>query len=503
MRETTALLGDAAVRLLTLVGPGGAGKSRLALRLAEILRPRFQEGVAFVPLSSVPSAEYLATTLAEALGLSLYGGEDNRQQVLNFLRDREILLLLDNFEHLLSEADWLLEITQQAPRVKFLVASRESLGIRGERHYEVGGLSTPPSPEVGDLESFDAVRLFLVEARRTRPSDTPPEEDLPFLVELCRYLEGMPLGLELAAAWAPERGVRRVLKEIRQGGDLSVSSAEGVPERHRSLRAVFEHSWNRLRKDMQSVLTRLSVFQAPFSPEDAEGALKVPSAALALLSDKSFLRPTASGRYAMHNLMRQFASEKLAAAPAELEEAHGRHAAYFSALAETRGALLHGPRQQEALEELASEIDNLRAARAYAAERRLAGEILRLQEALAEYYDARGLYGEGSRIFARAAEAWEETGTNRTSAARRGVSWRGKGASGAAWGTPTAPRSFCGGDSTSCVGRAPRRRSCSPSISWPSRFPPRKGTSGKSCTFSRRAWKSPERSGTCRASSFP
>ncbi len=402
------LLSDPSCRLLTLVGPGGVGKTRLAQEVAAQSAARFTDGVCFVPLVSVQSSEFLGSAIANALKITSFGQEDMKKQVLNYLREKETLLVLDNFEHLLEEADWLLKIREEAPKVKFIITSRESLGLRAEKIFEVQGLKVPTDEDEVGIEKYGSIQLFLHKAREAQPDFQLTEEDKPYLIHLCQFLDGMPLGLELAAAWVRALPLKEILGEIRRNRDFLVSTYGDLPERHRSLRAAFEHSWNMLSANQKEVLRKLSVFEGPFQGGAAEFVTGAPATNLALLADKSILRKNPFGRFEIHSLLKQFIVEKLEEAPALKEEVHQKHCLYYAGFMRERGAWFFGSRQKEAVEAVGGEIEDIRAAWGWAVEKRMQAEMEMFLEALFCYYDIRGLYQEGEKIFGLGAKTLEE-----------------------------------------------------------------------------------------------
>jgi predicted ATPase len=233
-------------RALTILGPGGIGKTRLALQVAKTLAGRFLDGVYFVPLAALESAHQLVTGLADALGFAFQRAGDPQAQLLDYLRGKEMLLVLDNFEHLQEGAGLVAEVLQHAPEVKAIITSRVRLNLSWEWTFELGGLAVPvaaaPLP-LDDLEAYSAVQLFLSSARRVRRDFSLEPAVAPALARICRLVEGMPLALELAAAWARVATVEEIAAEIERGLDLLATSAPDVPARHRSMRAVLDHSW--------------------------------------------------------------------------------------------------------------------------------------------------------------------------------------------------------------------------------------------------------------------
>jgi len=360
------LLDDPACRLLTLVGPGGAGKTRLALEAASRRLDRYQHGVHFVPLASVASPELLPAAMAAALGFRIdmeFSGFEARQQLLDFLHERTTLLILDNFEHLVEGSPLLAEVAEEAPGVAMLATSRERLGIRSEWVLDVDGLGVSGDGGRGD----GAIRLFAERARQADAAFALTEDVRPQVARICRLVEGMPLGIELAAAWMPLLPCAEIADEIERGLDFLSTTARDVPERHRSMRAVFDRSWRLLTPEQRDVLERLSVFRGGFT---REGAATVAGADLRALSDlvgKSLVRRLELGRFEIHELLRQYAAARLADDPGRERRAFEDHAAHYTGRLRSRRADLLGRRVAGARDELRGELADLRAAAEWAA----------------------------------------------------------------------------------------------------------------------------------------
>ncbi len=324
-----------------------------------------------------------------------------KKQVLNFLREKEMLLILDNFEHLLEEGDWLSKIKEEAPKVKFILTSRESLGIRGEKVFEVRGLKSPIDEHEVEIERYGSVQLFLFKARESNPDFQLVEEEKPYLIHLCRFLDGMPLGLELAAAWMKTLSISAILSEIRKNRDFLVGAYGDLPERHRSLRAAFEYSWNMLSATQKEMLKKLAVFQGPFRGEAAEFVTGSPATHLALLADKSILRKASPVRFEVHSLLKQFIEEKLEEVPALKREIHEKHCRYYAGFMKERVTRFMGPSQKSALEEVGEEIEDIKTGWNWALEKEMLAEIGSYLESLFFYFDIRGLYNDGEKVFGK------------------------------------------------------------------------------------------------------
>jgi predicted ATPase/DNA-binding SARP family transcriptional activator len=363
-----ALLDDPACRLLTLVGLGGVGKSRLALQAAIEQLDAFAHGVYFVPLATVASVALCVMAIGEAIGCPFAGDAEPKAQLFNFLRNKEMLLVLDNFEHLLEAADLLAEMLATAPEVSVLVTSRERLALQGEWLFEVQGLPYPPAQLVASAawddalcERYSAMHLFLKCAARLQPGFALDKVEYGCVARICRLVEGMPLAIELAAAWVRVLSCAEIAGQIEQGIEILASSLRDLSPRHRSVYAVFDYSWALLSPAEQAVLRKLSVFRSGCRRESGEQVAGASLPLLAALVDKSWLRRTPAGRYTLHELLRHYGWQKLEQAGEAAETQH-RHLAYFLGLAEAAEPHLQEMQSTAWLKQLEVEEDNLRAA---------------------------------------------------------------------------------------------------------------------------------------------
>jgi predicted ATPase len=361
LEEIDGLLDDPGCRLLTLVGPGGAGKTRLALEAAARRVDRYPHGVHFVPLASVASPDFLGPALSESIQFAVdavHSGFSAQDQLLDYLSERSTLLVLDNFEHLVEGSGFLSEVIERAPQVALLTTSRERLNVQSEWVFDVDGLGLAESGN----GSASAMRLFVERATQVAPGLTLDDAEYSQALRICRLVDGMPLGIELAASWASVLSCAEIADEIEGNIDFLATSMRDVPERHRSLRAVIDQSWRLLTDEQRSAFSRLSVFRGSF---DRSAAAAVTGADVRLLSElvaKSLLRRPDFGRFELHELLRQYAAEQLRSSSAEEAYARERHARHYATMLLERRAALMGPELAEARDELRGELDNLRAA---------------------------------------------------------------------------------------------------------------------------------------------
>jgi predicted ATPase/DNA-binding SARP family transcriptional activator/Flp pilus assembly protein TadD len=428
LAELAELIANPDCRLVTLVGPGGIGKSRLALQMAADQVGAFAHGVYFVPLAAVSSPELIVSALADAIEFTFHDHQDPKEQLLNYLHDskREMLLVLDNVEHLLprsassaskgeSVVELLAELLKRAPGVVLLATSRERSALQEEWVYEVAGLTYPTSLHTPSLlgegpgerwETYSAIALFQQRASQAQRRFSLSEE-APHVARICQLVEGMPLGVELAAAWVSVHSCETIAQELEGDLDILTTSLRNVPARQRSVRATFEHSWRLLSEVERDAFIRLSVFRGGFRLEAAVQVAGASASTLSALLDKSLLRRVAPDRYDMHDLLRQYAAEKLEAKPQALQETQMQHTRHFAAFLERQVERLKGKQQRQALLDMVVEVENARQAWLQAVTHGCVREIDQSLESLYHFYEAQGRFREGIDLFARAIERWQ------------------------------------------------------------------------------------------------
>jgi non-specific serine/threonine protein kinase len=413
IEEVAGLLRAPAVRLVTLTGPGGTGKTRLALEVARALVAEYRDGVFAVDLSQLSEPGLVAAHVGHALGVREAGSAPMSELLSRHLRDRELLLVVDSFEHLLSAAPLVSELLSAAPALKVLATSREPLHLRHEREVAVEPLEVPvfgSLPPLDELERTGAVALFLERAQAARPWFALTAENARAVVEICRRLDGLPLALELAAARVKLLSPQAMLERFDQRLKLLTGGARDLPARQQTMRGAIAWSYDLLDDGERELLCRLAVFSGGWTLGAAEAVCG--SAGLdvldgiASLVDKSLLRQRGEedgeSRFRMLDLVREFALEQLEA-NGWGDEARGEHARYFLRLAEEAGPELRGAEQAVWLERVGREHDNLRAALSLLLERS-PEEGVRLASALQRYWHIRSHYTEGLSWIERALE---------------------------------------------------------------------------------------------------
>ena len=406
LAQVRALLRRDGVRLVTLSGPGGTGKTRLALQAVAEMADEFAHGVWFVPLAPIRDPELVLPAVAAALDVKDAPGVSPAEALKEFLRERRLLLILDNFEQILDAGPSAAELLAAAPGLKILVTSRGLLRVYGEHDFPVPPLTLPcAGKSLSECNQSEAVRLFAERARAVKPAFAVTDENAPALAALTAQLDGLPLAIELAAAqirmFTPEAMLAELCVACGGGGSLELLSggARNLPERQRTLRGAIAWSYDLLDEDEREAFRRLGVFSGGW---DRGGAAVVldknrSRAALQSLLDKSLLRVCDEGgepRFEMLETLREFALERLDE-HGEGDDARARHSAHFLSLAETCSSRLEGPDQQRWSERLAREFDNFRAALARALARKDADAALRFAANLGPLWNQRGRYSEG------------------------------------------------------------------------------------------------------------
>ncbi len=400
-------------RLLTLVGPGGIGKSRLAIETAAKLADPFRHGVYFIALAPIPSAEAVPQAIAEAIGLSLASNEEPRRQLLNYLRSKRQLLVLDNFEHVIEAVGLVDEILRGAPEVKILATSRIKLNLSGEAVYSVSGLHVHSRNSTESFVKNEAVQLFVVTVRRSKPDFEVGRYDVGSLRKILALVQGSPLGILLAASWVDLLSVG----EIAQTFDFLETDMRNMPERQRSIRAVFDYSWQLLSQSERDLFSALSVFRGGFTRQAAQKVAGASLRQLANLANKSFLSTSPDvGRYGVHELLRQYGEEALRDSKGRYKSAKAAHDQFYAAFMDQAWYRIRHNEQREAILDIEADIENVRTAWRHLVAFGDPAGALRMVRSLWFIHEIRGWHVAGDEIFAEAiqrGDRWPQTDSRR------------------------------------------------------------------------------------------
>jgi DNA-binding SARP family transcriptional activator/predicted ATPase len=412
--EIGRLLASPDCHLLTLVGMGGMGKTSLALQAAREHLEDFLHGVFWVPLALLRHPDQVLTAMIEAMQIT--PGEDPETRLFDYLRGKSLLLLLDNFEHLIpsqphgNEAALNLvnKIIQSLPNVKLLVTSRERLRLRSEWVYSLEGLPYPPDYAAESAETlphYAAIQLFVHRAQQVMSHFPDQTGNYQQIARICKLVCGNPLGIELASGWVDQLTCQAIADSIEADLDFLVTTLRDIPDRHHSIRAVFDHSWKLLSADEQAVLRKLSVLLSPFRQAAAREISQAAPHQLTSLVNKSFLHLDIAGRYSMHLLLKQFLAQELAADPIEEQNTHRVHAAFFTRFLKEREYALTVQYQSAPLDEVGDRIADIRLAWDWAASHKDTDILSSALEGVYIYYWARNQFAEGQAALEEAVAA--------------------------------------------------------------------------------------------------
>jgi predicted ATPase/DNA-binding CsgD family transcriptional regulator len=391
-------------RLITILAPGGMGKTRLAVQVATAVMDNYADGVCFAPLAGLTSSDPFISTVIEALGLQFAAdGRSSKQQLFDALRRKQLLFVLDNFEHLIDSAPLVTEMLIAAPQVKVLTTSRERLNISAEIVYPLTGLALDDSNSTLN-EDHDAGQLFALCAQRANLHFIA--SDVQSITRVCKLVQGMPLAIELAAAWAGTLSPAEIATEVERSADFLRTTMRDAPERLRSVRVVFEAAWARLTDDARQAFRRLSVFRGGFTLEAALTVTGKNAASLAILVDRALLwRNSRTDRYEIHELLRQYAEQQLDLA-VEADLVRQKHHQYFAKQAAKWGAEMLADKQLEGMISIDADEENIREALTYATIC-AAPDMIEPFADLWNYYDMRSRWEDGDKFFLAACDALE------------------------------------------------------------------------------------------------
>ncbi len=387
-------------RMLTLTGPGGIGKTRLSIEVGRTLEPHFPDGVHFISLAGVGLPESILPAVADVLGLGFSGPADLMVQLINFLHNKTTLLIFDNMEHLLDGRELLGQILQGTHHVKMLVTSREQLHLQWEWLFEVQGLPLPDESDENSLETNSAIQLFIQRARQASQTFSLESEDIPSIVRICRFVGGLPLAIELAASWARMLSAREIALELEKNLDFLEARKFDVPQRHRSIKTVFDHSWKLLTVNERELLMKLSVFQGGFT---REAAADVTDASLFLLSslvDKSLLRHSKDpDRYDLHELVRTYAYTQLQNNPSEEDETSLKYAIHYADWIQSLEWEFKSPRQTQTSQIIRADTCHWHCAWHWAVDHQRLDLLRKMIPTLSWYFEVNGYYDEAISAF--------------------------------------------------------------------------------------------------------
>lgn len=409
-------------RLLTILAPGGTGKTRLAIQAAADRTAENPDGVFFVGLADINSRSEIVQTVAESIGVALSSAEDPQAQLLGYLKSRQLLLVFDNFEHVGDNATIVSEVLKAAPGVSVIATSRLKLNLTGETLFVLAGLksvwdSPPEAMQAG------GVRLFLDAAQRAQPGMALGQADLEPLADILRLTGGMPLGILLAAAWVNVLSISEIATEIAKNLDFLETSMGDVPDRHRSIRAVFDYTWGLLNTQERDIFAGLSVFRGGFTREAAEACAGASLRDLSNLAGKSLVTHNSdTGRYAVHALLRQYAQAELAHDPKRRDAVLDAHADYYGDLTEGAFGLFHLSDQPRMVLVIEQDIENIRLAwRRHLSTGQPAG-IRKISLGLYFIYEIRGWYQAAIPLFGEPVDALNEHSDDETVLVARALS---------------------------------------------------------------------------------
>jgi predicted ATPase/DNA-binding SARP family transcriptional activator len=394
-----SLIASPQVRLISLIGPGGVGKTHLAVQFATQIAESFPDGIYFISLTSIQDPDFIPILLADVLKFSFYGPTNHIEQLGKYLHRMQVLLVIDNFEHLRSDgAKFLAVLLANTRSLKILVTSRERLNLIAETVIDVHGLPVPASSLVEDAEDFSSVKLFLHNAKRIFPKFSY-KNNSEAVIHICQLVNGIPLGILLASSWVRVFSCPEIASEIKQNIDFLTTAAPDLDPRHRSLRAVFDNSWKLLSNEEQSLLRKLSIFKSAFTLNTARDICGATPLRLSICTDKSLLNKLPEGRFEMLATFNQYASSKLEEFADEFVVTREKFYEYYADFCAKKQIELNTPIQRSALIEMSSEIENIRIAWSWMVDSDRWDLIAKVKQPLQAYHIILGNYIQGREFF--------------------------------------------------------------------------------------------------------
>ena len=407
--DLSMLLANPKNRLISLIGMGGIGKTRLAIRIGHIMHGLYKHGVFFIPLRDINAFPSLLNLLSESLGLALSDTSTQRDQIVRFLTNKQCLFILDNFEHLILQQefiDFLMDLFEKTKNVKVLITSRDPVNLHEEHVYPLTGLTCSPS-EVAAIQSLpnsDALSLFEERARQVNYQFKLTEKITSAVDKLCSLVEGHPLSIELMASTVPYQSTSDILAELQSNLLTLQSPYANTPKEHRSLPVVLERSWRLLSEDQKLTLCKMACFSGNFSIEAAINIAQTTKDNLSSLVLKSLIRTSDFSRYDLHEIIHQFACAKSKESKL-LDTAMQAHAKYFVALLERAGELFQDGHQKRALDLIEQDIENIHTAWVYLIETQAIDKLINSIDILYKFYNIRSKFEEGFALFLKTLSA--------------------------------------------------------------------------------------------------
>ncbi len=413
LERLTVILSDPAQMLVTLVGSGGIGKSQLALWLAHLLREEqpalFTDGVVWVDFTAHKEGSHIVPAIAKALKLPIEKeARLPEKQLLDWLRLKNMLLIFDNFDHLIDESGFVSNLLGVAPAVKVLVTSRQRLNLQEEQVFPVEGLGYPQSVDALHDGSYAAIDLFVETARKVEPNFQLTVENAEGVVKLCQLVAGMPLSIQMAAAWVDMLSTAEIADEIKNSLDFLETNLRNFPERHKSIRAVFDASWEKLSAREKKIFGRLSIFQGGFSRQAAGAVSGASLTVLARLVDRSLIHyDSQQEQYHLNELLRQYGEGQFTEHESveAQNDLHERHSIYYLELLAEFNDQIKGKGQQTAISQIGRDLKNVRMAWRWAIDHAKTDLIKIGMEPLANFLEFKGRYREGEATFLTMAKA--------------------------------------------------------------------------------------------------